>query len=103
MPMRRRPAASQRRSTQAGYTVWWDAMIEGGAAYAKSIGSALEAADAVIVMWSAASVESDWVRDEAAQARDRHRLIPAFPGRHAPAAGLPPISGHQIRPLARPP
>jgi TolB-like protein/Flp pilus assembly protein TadD len=27
-------------------------------------------------MWSANSVESDWVRDEAAQGRDRHCLIP---------------------------
>jgi TolB-like protein/Tfp pilus assembly protein PilF len=61
---------------EAGYTVWWDALIEGGAVYAKSIGSALETADAVIVMWSASSVESDWVRDEAAQGRDRQRLIP---------------------------
>jgi len=61
---------------EAGYTVWWDALIEGGAVYAKSIGSALESADAVIVMWSASSVESDWVRDEAAQGRDRHCLIP---------------------------
>ena len=61
---------------EAGYTVWWDALIEGGAVFAESIGSALESADAVIVMWSASSVESDWVRDEAAQGRDRHRLIP---------------------------
>src|SRR5512139_806249 len=72
VPARRLAAALE----QAGYTVWWDAMIEGGTAYAKSIAAALEAADAVIVLWSAASVDSDWVRDEAAQARDRHRLIP---------------------------
>ena len=81
---------------EAGYTVWWDALIEGGAVYAKSIGSALESADAVIVMWSASSVESDWVRDEAAQGRDRQRLIPDLVGRHSPATRLPPISGHQI-------
>lgn len=61
---------------QAGYTVWWDAMIEGGAAFAKSISTALEAADVIIVLWSAASVESDWVRDEAAHGRERHRLVP---------------------------
>lgn len=61
---------------QAGHTVWWDRLIEGGTAYAKSIGSALEAADAVIVLWSANSVDSDWVRDEAAQGRERHCLIP---------------------------
>jgi TolB-like protein/Tfp pilus assembly protein PilF len=61
---------------KAGYEVWWDAQIEGGAAYARSISTALDTADAVIVLWSAKSIESDWVRDEAAQGRDRHRLIP---------------------------
>jgi len=61
---------------QAGYNVWWDALIEGGTAYAKTITHALETADVILVLWSAASVESDWVRDEAAQGRDRHRLVP---------------------------
>ncbi len=60
----------------AGYTVWWDALIEGGAAFGRSIAEALESADAVMVLWSRTSVESDWVRDEAAQGRERHRLIP---------------------------
>ena len=84
VPARRLAAALE----QAGYTVWWDAMIEGGTAYAKSIAAALEAADAVIVLWSAASVESDWVRDEAAQARDRHRLIPLSLDRTPPPLGF---------------
>ena len=35
-----------------GYTVWWDTLIEGGASFAKSIREALEAADAVVVLWS---------------------------------------------------
>lgn len=61
---------------RAGYTVWWDAMIEGGSSFAKSIRDALEAADAVVVLWSKRSIESDWVCDEAAQGRDRHRLVP---------------------------
>ncbi|MEP6982249.1 MAG: TIR domain-containing protein [Sphingomicrobium sp.] len=61
---------------RAGFTVWWDALIEGGSRFAKSIDEALEAADAVLVLWSKRSVESDWVRDEAAQGRDRHRLVP---------------------------
>jgi hypothetical protein len=59
-----------------GYTVWWDALIEGGAQFAKSIRQALEAADAVVVLWSESSIESDWVCDEAAQGRDRRRLVP---------------------------
>jgi TolB-like protein/Tfp pilus assembly protein PilF len=59
-----------------GYTIWWDALIEGGAAFAQSISDALDRADAVLVLWSKRSVESDWVKDEAAQGRERHRLIP---------------------------
>ncbi|MEO7240826.1 MAG: TIR domain-containing protein [Sphingomicrobium sp.] len=62
--------------TDAGVTVWWDGLIEAGAGFTESIERALETADAVIVLWSAASVGSDWVRDEAARGRDRHRLIP---------------------------
>ena len=62
--------------TARGYTVWWDTLIEGGAQFAKSIRTALESADAVVVLWSKASIESDWVADEAAQGRDRKRLVP---------------------------
>ena len=61
---------------KAGYIVWWDALIEGGTWYAKSIDDALQTADAVLVLWSKTSIESDWVRDEAAQGRERHRLVP---------------------------
>jgi TolB-like protein/Tfp pilus assembly protein PilF len=69
----------------AGYIVWWDAMIEGGAAFSKSIAEALDSSDAVLVLWSAHSIESDWVRDEAAQGRERHRLVPlSLDGSHPP-------------------
>ncbi len=60
----------------AGYPLWWDALIAGGAAFATTIEGKLAAAEAVIVVWSANSVASDWVRDEAAHARDRKRLVP---------------------------
>ena len=50
-------------------------MIEGGAQFAKSIRQALDAADAC-VLWSKSSIESDWVCDEAAQGRERRRLVP---------------------------
>ena len=74
--------------TRAGYTVWWDALIEGGAQYATSIRQALETADVVIVLWSRNSVESDWVRDEAALGRDRHRLVPLALDAAAPPLGF---------------
>jgi TolB-like protein/Tfp pilus assembly protein PilF len=60
----------------SGFEVWWDALIEGGAIFTKSIETALDAADAIIVLWSKVSVESDWVRDEAGRGRDRKRLVP---------------------------
>lgn len=59
-----------------GHTIWWDVMIEGGTAFAAAIEERLAAADAVIAVWSRASVASDWVRDEAGHARDRKRLVP---------------------------
>lgn len=61
---------------EAGLQVWWDTLIEGGAAFAKTIEAALVASDAVIVLWSANSVASDWVLDEAAHGRDLHKLVP---------------------------
>lgn len=61
---------------EAGLDVWWDSLIEGGAAFAKSIQSALDRCDAVVVLWSRSSVASDWVLDEAAVGRDRHKLVP---------------------------
>jgi TolB-like protein/Tfp pilus assembly protein PilF len=68
-----------------GFDVWWDALIEGGAGFAQMIEAKLEAADAVIVVWSKTSVVSDWVRDEAAHARDRKHLVPvSIDGTEAP-------------------
>ena len=70
---------------QSGYTVWWDALIEGGSRFAKSIDDALDKADAVVVLWSKNSIESDWVKDEASHARDRQRLVPiSLDGSHPP-------------------
>ena len=60
----------------AGLNVWWDTLIEGGAAFAKSIETALESCDAVVVIWSRTSVTSDWVLDEAAKGRDLRKLVP---------------------------
>lgn len=62
--------------TARGYSVWWDVNIPGGAAFAREIETALRQADAVVVAWSRNSVDSDWVRDEAALGRDLGRLAP---------------------------
>src|SRR3954463_14351466 len=59
-----------------GFDVWWDPLIEGGAAFSKAISAALEASAAVIVFWSKSSIDSDWVLDEAMHGRDRKKLVP---------------------------
>ena len=61
---------------KAGHSVWWDLHVRGGAQFGKVIEEALKAADAVVVLWSAQSIESAWVRDEAAAGRDSGRLVP---------------------------
>jgi TolB-like protein/Tfp pilus assembly protein PilF len=59
-----------------GLRVWWDGLIVAGALFAASTEQALEAASAVVVLWSRSSVGSHWVRDEATRGRDRQCLVP---------------------------
>jgi TolB-like protein len=61
---------------ESGLNVWWDTLIEGGAAFAQTIEAALERCDAVVVLWSPSAVASDWVLDEAARGRELHKLVP---------------------------
>jgi hypothetical protein len=61
-----------------GHSVWWDRHIRGGAEYNSAIENAVESADAVVVLWSANSVRSAWVRDEAAEGRDAGKLVPVL-------------------------
>ena len=60
----------------AGFSVWWDRHIHGGVGFRKEIDRQLDAAKVVVVLWSAASLDSEWVCDEAQQARDENKLIP---------------------------
>ena len=48
----------------------------GGQEFADAIEQALESAEVVVVCWSADSVRSGWVRDEACAGRDSGRLVP---------------------------
>lgn len=61
---------------RAGFEVWWDGRLEGGENYLQTTEAALEAADAVVVLWSATSTQSNWVRDEAQRGRERGCLVP---------------------------
>ncbi len=58
------------------FSVWWDRDILGGADFSETIERELEAAGTVIAAWSKGACASKWVRDEAAYARDRDKLVP---------------------------
>jgi adenylate cyclase len=52
------------------------------------IEEALKNAEAVVVLWSSASLSSAWVKDEAAEARDSERLVPVSMGSAKPPLGF---------------
>jgi adenylate cyclase len=62
---------------RAGHDVWWDRELHGGSHFTSEIDKALRDAEAVVVLWSDASLGSAWVQDEAAEGRDSNRLVPA--------------------------
>lgn len=59
----------------AGYSVWWDRHLGSGAEFANDIERALAEAKHVIVCWSEHGIRSRWVRDEASEAADQHKLL----------------------------
>ena len=72
----------------AGHDVWWDRHLHGGSRFSTEIDRALKDAEAVVVLWSPASVESVWVQDEAAEGRDAGRLVPLAMGSVKPPLGF---------------
>jgi TolB-like protein len=71
-----------------GYSVWWDGLIPGGDRFGQTTSDALEAAGAVMVLWSQTSIASHWVHDEAARGRDRRCLVPLSIDGSAPPLGF---------------
>src|SRR6476469_201898 len=72
----------------AGHEVWWDRHIQGGSRFSSEIGRELKSAEAVVVLWSEASVEPAWVQDEAAEGRDSGRLVPVSLNGSRPPLGF---------------
>jgi len=62
----------------AGLSVWWDALITGGASWRQTIQDALDAAGCVVVVWSRRSIgpEGHFVHDEATRAQRRGVYLP---------------------------
>lgn len=77
-----------------GWSVWWDRRIPPGKTFAEVIEAELEAARCVLVVWSEASVNKDWVREEVSEARDR--LIPVQIDHTRPPFGFRQIQTAQL-------
>lgn len=75
---RERARQVARALEDAGWTVWWDRKIVAGETFDQTIERYLDAAKCVVVLWSSASVESEWVKTEAAAAAERNVLVPAL-------------------------
>jgi adenylate cyclase len=63
---------------RSGLSVWSDGELHAGSEFAIEIEGELASARAIVVIWSSASVASEWVRDEATQGRDTNRLVPVL-------------------------
>jgi adenylate cyclase len=59
-----------------GWSVWWDPEIAPGREFDDEIDTELQAAKAVLVVWTPTSVASRWVRGEARDAAERNILVP---------------------------
>lgn len=63
--------------TDLGHRVWYDAALLGHRSFSDSIQEELDAADAVLVLWSHDAVRSEWVRSEANRGREERKLVQA--------------------------
>jgi hypothetical protein len=73
--------------------VWFDTKLRAGGSFDEEIATALQAEKAVLVCWTHTAIQSEWVRAEATEGRNRNRwslascspteLIPPFNLVHA--------------------
>ncbi|MFV1981589.1 MAG: toll/interleukin-1 receptor domain-containing protein, partial [Rhodothermia bacterium] len=61
-----------------GLSVWWDREIPPGKTFDEVITEQLAQSKCVIVLWSNASVSSNWVLDEVSEARSQNKLVPVL-------------------------
>lgn len=59
-----------------GWSVWWDRKIPAGKSFSQVIEEALSQARCVVVLWSGDAVGSNWVREEAEEAKNQNKLLP---------------------------
>ena len=71
-----------------GWTVWWDRRIPAGETWRGVLEKALGKMRCMIVLWSARSIESEWVYEEATEGRRLGKLVPVMIEAVRPPAGF---------------
>lgn len=72
----------------AGWSVWWDRRIPAGETWRSVLEHALEEMRCMVVLWSAKSIESEWVYEEASEGRRQGKLVPVLIEAVRPPAGF---------------
>jgi TIR domain len=75
-----------------GFSVWWDHTIPPGKTWDEVIARGIREAKACIIIWSANSIVSDWVKEEATIAKEGGKYLPIQVG-----VGQPPIGFRRIQ------
>src|SRR6516165_3830135 len=71
-----------------GWSTFWDRTIPIGKTWRETIGTELDGARCVIVLWSKTSIESGWVQEEADDAKRRGVLVPILIDNIQPPIGF---------------
>lgn len=71
-----------------GWSVWWDRRIPAGKTWRAVLDKALQEMRCMVVLWSARSVDSEWVYEEASEGRRLERLVPVLLEAVRPPAGF---------------
>lgn len=59
-----------------GFSVWWDREIPAGKSFDEVIENAIDNSRCVIILWSEASIKSQWAKVEAEEGRKKGILVP---------------------------
>src|SRR5262249_19243658 len=67
----------------ARFNVWWDKQIEAGESWRRAIMEKLDSARCVLVLWTEASVDRDFIWSEIDRVKDRGIVVPVKLDRNA--------------------
>ena len=59
-----------------GWSVWWDRKIPIGKTWRNVLEEALQNMRCMVVLWSANSINSEWVKEEAEEGKTQRKLVP---------------------------